>query len=243
MKHHSLPVVSFLLLSTSASAQCSVQFPKDTVTLYWGYEPMQCATLQPAVASDAPYEMIWSNGATTNSIEVCFDAPGRYIVRMNGVTGCMSTDSVFVNIVDVHCGNNDEKVAVCHTTPGNPANAHTICINADGVPAHLAHGCSLGSCGFGDYSGDADLRVSVTPNPFTRDATVIVSSASAQVVRVTVVDAMGRTQRSLMEAPMAAGSSSRLGLTIDELAGNANFVWIRAQGDGTRATEQLMMLR
>jgi hypothetical protein len=42
---------------------------------------------------------------------------------------------------------------------------------------------------------------------------------------------------------MAAGSSSRLGLSIDELNGSANFVWIRAQGDGTRATERLMMLR
>lgn len=35
------------------------------------------------------------------------------------------------------CGNNDNKVLLCHAPPGNPGNAHTICISPNAVDAHL----------------------------------------------------------------------------------------------------------
>ena len=39
------------------------------------------------------------------------------------------------------------KVCICHIPPGNPGNAHTICIGAAAVPAHLAnHDDYLGEC-------------------------------------------------------------------------------------------------
>jgi hypothetical protein len=39
-----------------------------------------------------------------------------------------------------------EKVLICHIPPGNPENAHTISVAAAAVPAHLAHGDTLGPC-------------------------------------------------------------------------------------------------
>src|SRR5262245_19201846 len=40
-----------------------------------------------------------------------------------------------------------KKTTVCHIPPGNPANAHTICIGNAGVPAHLNnHGDFIGTC-------------------------------------------------------------------------------------------------
>ncbi len=47
------------------------------------------------------------------------------------------------------CGNNDRKVLLCHVPPGNPANAHTLCISPNAVPAHLGnHGSDhCGPCG------------------------------------------------------------------------------------------------
>jgi hypothetical protein len=39
-----------------------------------------------------------------------------------------------------------DKVTICHRPPGNPDNAHTITVGASAVPAHLAHGDSLGPC-------------------------------------------------------------------------------------------------
>lgn len=38
------------------------------------------------------------------------------------------------------------KVTICHRPPGNPDNAHTISVGAPAVPAHLAHGDTLGPC-------------------------------------------------------------------------------------------------
>lgn len=45
------------------------------------------------------------------------------------------------------------KVDICHVPPGNPANAHTINVSVNAIPAHLAHGDSLGACGDGDGGG------------------------------------------------------------------------------------------
>jgi hypothetical protein len=39
-----------------------------------------------------------------------------------------------------------KKTTVCHIPPGNPGNAHTICVGNSAVPAHLDHGDFLGTC-------------------------------------------------------------------------------------------------
>jgi len=50
----------------------------------------------------------------------------------NGQTGCDPQDL--------------KKTTICHLPPGNPANAHTLCVGNEAVPAHLAHGDHLGVC-------------------------------------------------------------------------------------------------
>ncbi len=58
------------------------------------------------------------------------------------------------------CGNNGNKVLICHVPPGNPDNAHTICISPNAVPDHFANheGDHCGECVPGDgkpvYAGD-----------------------------------------------------------------------------------------
>ena len=47
----------------------------------------------------------------------------------------------------------DEKVTICHIPPGNPENAHEITVGASAVPAHLAHGDRLFTCG-GEGEGE-----------------------------------------------------------------------------------------
>ena len=41
---------------------------------------------------------------------------------------------------------NPNKTLVCHLPPGNPSNAHDICIGDSAVSDHLAHGDYLGEC-------------------------------------------------------------------------------------------------
>ena len=52
---------------------------------------------------------------------------------------------------DAHLGACDaadtKKTTVCHIPPGNPANAHTICVGNPAVPHHLKnHGDFVGAC-------------------------------------------------------------------------------------------------
>lgn len=143
-----LPFVLLIILSAAsnnASAQCSVSAGNDT-TIYYGYAPMGCVTLTATPTGTPPFSYLWSNGDTTQSITVCDTATTSYSVSVTDSTLCTANDAVLVTVVDVRCGNNNNKVLVCHVPPGNPANAHTICISPNAVPAHLAHGCHLGTC-------------------------------------------------------------------------------------------------
>ena len=45
---------------------------------------------------------------------------------------------------------NNYQVAVCHIPPGNPSNAHTIAVGFEAVPAHLAHGDCVSTCGISE---------------------------------------------------------------------------------------------
>lgn len=60
-----------------------------------------------------------------------------------------------VNVVDPRaCDPADtKKTTVCHIPPGNPANAHTICVGNAAVPAHLDHGDFVGTCICDDDTG------------------------------------------------------------------------------------------
>jgi hypothetical protein len=49
------------------------------------------------------------------------------------------------------------KVLICHFPPGNPANAHTICVGPPAWPPHhRLHGDTMGACGPGGHHGGDD---------------------------------------------------------------------------------------
>jgi hypothetical protein len=49
-----------------------------------------------------------------------------------------------------------KKTTVCHIPPGNPANAHTICVGNAAVPAHIDHGDFVGTCSCGGSGSGSD---------------------------------------------------------------------------------------
>jgi cysteine-rich repeat protein len=52
-----------------------------------------------------------------------------------------------VSCSEFPCGNNGDKVEVCHIPPGNPRNAHTICISPNALDTHIQqHGDYCGPC-------------------------------------------------------------------------------------------------
>lgn len=228
----------------NASAQCGADIATDTTTIYYGYEPMACADLTVSASGSAPFTYAWTGGATTASITVCDTVSGWYFATITDADTCSATDSVFVNVVDVRCGNNNNKVLVCHIPPGDPGNAHTICISENGVPAHLAHGCALGACATdADSLGSGvELSMELFPNPMTRDAYVTLRSTIAQRVTLSVVDATGRTVEVVLETDLAAGETRTVELS-DAVDGSVHgIVWIRSQGaSGTQVQRALVI--
>lgn len=133
--------------------------------VYKGYLPLACVTLNgTATGGSGNYSYRWNTGATTATMQVCPAVTTTYTLTVTDAAGCVTTDQVTVNAVNVTCGNKNDKVLVCH-------NGHEICIAANAVPAHLAHGCSLGSCSSKTSKGSvprfAAATLQAVPNPFT----------------------------------------------------------------------------
>jgi subtilase family serine protease len=119
----------------------------DCEVVYYGYEPGQCHTLTVYASGGAtPYTYLWSNGATSDISEVCPEETTIYSVTVTDANGFTATDNVTVQVIDVSCGNNNNKVIVCHIPPGEPENIQVICISPSAIPAHLDHGCYVGVC-------------------------------------------------------------------------------------------------
>jgi hypothetical protein len=115
-----------------------------------------------------------------------------------------------VNVIDACCGNNNNpKVIICH-------NGHEICISANAVPAHLAHGCQIGPCpssriAMNDQSGkDIELSTGLTvyPNPFSSGVYIKVSNKTEGVVKVVIKDINGKTISELLNSNVGAGETT-----------------------------------
>jgi subtilase family serine protease len=119
----------------------------DCQVVYLGYGPSQCTNLTVNVTGGtAPYTYSWSTGAQTQTINVCPTTAKIYTVVVTDHNGFTAQDHVTVQVVDIRCGNNNNKVLICHVPPGNPQNTQVLCVAPSAVPAHLAHGDNLGIC-------------------------------------------------------------------------------------------------
>jgi fibronectin type 3 domain-containing protein len=147
-------------------------------TIYIGYGPASLTVTANATGGTAPYTWSWSNGATTQSFPV--SAAGTYSVTVTDSKGCTTTASIVMSTLDVRCGNNNNKVMICH-------NNKAICISSADVQDHLNHGDHLGECAAsvtrintGNGSMEAISRkVIVYPNPVTEEWNIHVSGVEA----------------------------------------------------------------
>jgi hypothetical protein len=65
------------------------------------------------------------------------------------LAGCHLADGTVDSHAELHVCDpqNTKKTTICHIPPGNPANAHTLCIGNPAVGPHLLnHGDHLGPC-------------------------------------------------------------------------------------------------
>ena len=124
--------------------------------VYTGYQ--NCKTLKATkTGGTGSVNYVWSNGVTNANNTVCPTNAASYTVTATDSKGCVSTDVVNVCAVNVVCyaGNsNVQKVEICHQ--GN-----TLCVSANAVAAHLAHGCTLGSCAEANACNNVSSRMAI----------------------------------------------------------------------------------
>jgi hypothetical protein len=153
----------------------------------------------------------------------------------NATTPWMGADE---NISNFACGNN--KVLICHRPPGNPNNAHTICVSAAAANAHLAHGCTLGPCPNNkiDIYTEADMVMNVHPNPFSRNFTVEFSSLHVDDARIEVYNIMGTCVQFMQVNGMEAGVSNLMDINGATLPSGIYF--IRFSSGGNEMVQKLI---
>jgi hypothetical protein len=116
-----------------------------STTVYVGYGPLSCTTLTADVStSNGPVTISWTEDGVAGDGVVCGTNAGCIDVELTVTDAecCEVTTSETIEVIDAICytPSGKQKVEICH-------NGHTICVDAHAVPAHLAHGDPLGSCG------------------------------------------------------------------------------------------------
>ena len=171
--------------------------------VYTGYQ--NCKTLKATkTGGSGSVNYVWSNGVTNANNIVCPTTATSYTVTGTDANGCVSTDDVNVCAVNVVCyaGNsNVQKVEICHK--GN-----TLCVSANAVAAHLAHGCTLGSCAEANACSNLSSRMVISestsdeivlseiklfPNPAKDNLQVSISNFDEMgTATFTIVNAIGQ---------------------------------------------------
>ncbi len=80
----------------------------------------------------------------------CLD-PACFSICLQG-DGCIFQNSI------ADCVEEDDKITICHIPPGHRSNPRTITVSTNALPAHLAHGDTIGPCVSSSSARGAVLR-------------------------------------------------------------------------------------
>lgn len=187
----------------------------DKNTIYIGYGPSSLVIT--ALTQDTQdYSYNWSTGEHTQSISV--SEAGIYTVTVTYAGGCQSTSSINIEIMDVRCGNKNDKVQICH-------NNNLICVAPNAVENHLSHGDKLGSCAnvakkaYNEQEAES-LNIVLYPNPVQDYFNVNVPKLEANAT-IAIYDIIGNKIKDL------SLSSNQQAINVDNLPTGTYFVVIQ----------------
>lgn len=166
-----------------------------------GHASSECVTLNLQVASGgkAPFTYSWRTGQTGQSIQVCPTQSTIYEGTITDANGCKVVNSYRIAVLDARCGNQNQKVLVCHVPPNNPGNPQEVCVTASEASAHLNGGTSHGAC----FIGPCGI-----PDPCNYTPTVKKPTTSSSPSTSISQEGMSYTQmlfeKSKMETPAAS---------------------------------------
>ncbi|GAB2705856.1 hypothetical protein GCM10011495_23220 [Hymenobacter frigidus] len=225
-------------------------------TLYRGYGAQSLELRGVATGGMGGYTYTWApatglSRTTGNTVTASPTVTTTYTLTVVDANDCTAAISqVTVVVLDVRCGNKNDKVLVCH-------NGHEICISANAVPAHLnGHpGDRLGSCiaplvlgaqgASSTPAAPATLKetalLEAFPNPFANSTTVRFRQVETAAVQVRVYDGQGRVVAVLFNGVAEADREYSLVLDATPLA--TGIYLCRYESLGKSITQRLSVTR
>jgi hypothetical protein len=208
--------------------------PDQLITL--GYGPQFRVLTAMASGGTPPYTYAWSTSETSAMINVNPTVPTTYTVTVTDNNNYTATDEVFVDVLDWRCGNNQNKVSICH-------NGKTICVALEAVQDHLAHGDQLGVCQTSKKGADAPHIFTLGqnyPNPFNPVTQIEYSIPEAGNVRLAIFDLFGREVEQLVNETREAGTYHVLFESADHPSGS--YVY-RLEWNGQAITRRMTLMK
>jgi hypothetical protein len=200
-------------------------------TVYYGYTTAYNTSTLSGSSDISGSTYSWSSSpsgfsSTSASTTTAPTATTTYYLTVTSPEGCVSPKaSVKVNVIDVHCGNNNNKVTICH-------NCNTICIDASAVASHLANhsGDHLGACGICQSVPEEELedRLNIFPNPFTSTTNIELVFARDQQVSVSVWSVDGKRVKTIFEGNVTARSQYNYSLDGTTMMPGIYFVKVQS---------------
>jgi hypothetical protein len=212
------------LIAISRTNNTYTGLPANTIALGYGAQSLiLTASNSTSAAGASSYQWSPATGLSSTTIANPVFTPvaaGSYnfTVTITNEFGCKATATVAVNVIDVRCGNKNDKVSVCHAT-GSSSNPNTqICVSANAVPAQLANGGTLGACTVpvqqaASFVSTAQQGEAITapaalkayPNPFGKRTTVsFTSPVSDQNAVLEVYNSLGTKVATLYKGSIEA---------------------------------------
>ncbi|MFC2100718.1 T9SS type A sorting domain-containing protein, partial [Bacteroidota bacterium] len=214
-----------------------VDLGADTAFVYWADNFFESATITASVSSGvSPFSYNWSNGHTTQEITVMPYVSTNYSLTVTDANGCSGTDEVFVKSIDARCGNNLNKILICHIPNGNNSNPHTICVSQNAVPALLAQGDLLGPCVIYLHksvklNSEYDY-LKVFPNPFVTNTMIEFGVETESRILLELFNVNGEKVDQLFQGFMDVGEIQTIDLNANKLNQGLYFIRMRT-GSGT----------
>lgn len=223
-------------------------------TVYYGYPDSACAKLTATGLGGGvpPYTLLWSTGSTTSNTTVCPITSTVYTVTITDLNGCSFSDDAKVCVIDVRCGNNLDKVTICHNTGSSHNPNNTLCVALSGAVNHIAHGDQLAACGtiktctsariYAISSEGPEGYLDAYPNPFADYTTIRFMLPADEYVNLKLVDFSGRLVRSLFNDGVKKNNDNYLQLDGGSLAPGMYFLIMKTES-GDSYTSKIILTR
>ena len=182
-------------------------------TIYLGFGPATLTLNATVTSGVAPFTYTWQKVGSValigSSSSLVVSAAGIYIVTVTDKNGAIASISKEIKMEDLRCGNNDDKVSVCHMPTNAADKATTICVSRNAVDKFLGNGNYLGNCNVSSALStgtETELMVAqpevlvaqsnkfgVYPNPAISQFTVQLNNFKATKAEIILVSESGIT--------------------------------------------------